>query len=204
MLFATYFDSQEPQIVESSHTDLYQYKAYIGEHTINTSPKSSYWYVNHHTVGCMTGQHEDFKSTNLCVEIFGYTPENRSSTYSRYTDLPYINGCSSKQLIPPNRLGDPTWQMLYIPEYTSEQEHHIHSTSRIVYVASGFGFSHVGTQNKLTTTKLYPGQVIILDKMVPHHFSTADSSLVVIPLHIFSSIGSLEHNHPMFNGTHRV
>lgn len=204
MLFCSFFDSEESVIVESTDTDLYQYTAYIGEHTIPTKPKSSYWYVNTDIVGCFTGNHTDFKSELLCVEIFGYTPEDRTSSYHRYTDLPYINGCSSKQLIPPNRLGDPTLQMLYIPENTSEQEHHIHSTTRIVYVAKGHGFSHVGTKDNFKTTELYPGLVIVLDKMVPHHFSTKDSELIVLPLHIFSSIGNAEQNHPMFNGTHRV
>lgn len=204
MLFCSFFDSKEPAIVESTDTDLYQYKAYIGEHTLLTNPKSSYWYINKNIVGCFTGNHTDFKTNLLCVEIFGYTPEDRTSSYHRYTDLPYINGCSSKQLIPPNRLGDPTLQMLYIPENTSEQEHHIHSTTRIVYVAKGNGFSHVGTKDNFKTTELYPGLVIILDKMVPHHFSTENSDLIVLPLHIFSSIGNAEHNHPMFNGTHRV
>jgi len=204
MLSCLFFNSNTPTIVNSKNIDLYQYTAYIGEHSINTNTKSSYWYVNDSEVGCKTGQNNVFKSTHLCVEIYGYTPETRTSSYSRYTDLPYINGCSSKQLISPNRLGDPTWQMLYIPENTSEQEHHIHSTTRIVYVAKGSGFSHVGTKNNIKTTPLYAGQVIVLDKMVPHHFSTLDDTLLVIPLHIFSSVGSSEHNHPMFNGTHKV
>jgi len=204
MLFASFFNSDNTEIVESTYTDLYQYKAYIGKHDIVTNTKSSYWFVDQNIVSCMTGQNENIKSNILCVEIFGYTPEHRTSTYHKYTDLPYINGCSSKQLIPPNRLGDPTWQMLYIPEHTSEQEHHIHSTTRIVYVAKGYGLSHVGTKNKVTLTELHPGKIIILDKMVPHHFSTTDSDLLVIPLHIFSSVGSSEQNHPMFNGTHRI
>lgn len=204
MLFCSFFNSEKSVIVESTDTDLYQYKAYIGPHSIFTNPKSSYWYINDAVVGCLTGNHTTIESKKLCVEIIGYTPEDRTSSYHRYTDLPYINGCSSKQLIPPNRLGDPTWQMLYIPENTSEQAHHIHATTRVVYVAKGFGFSHVGNSDKVTTTALYPGQVIILDKMVPHHFSTENDSLIVIPLHIFSSINGAEHNHPMFNGTHRV
>ena len=204
MLFASFFNSDNTEIVESTYTDLYQYKAYIGKHDIVTNTKSSYWFVDQNIVSCMTGQNENIKSNILCVEIFGYTPEHRTSTYHKYTDLPYINGCSSKQLIPPNRLGDPTWQMLYIPEHTSEQEHHIHSTTRIVYVAKGYGLSHVGTKNKVTLTELHAGKIIVLDKMVPHHFSTTDSDLLVIPLHVFSSVGSSEQNHPMFNGTHRI
>ena len=46
------------------------------------------------------------------------------------------------------------------------------------------------------------GKVCILDKMCPHHFETDDKPLVVIPLHVWSSVGPSETNHPMFNGTH--
>jgi mannose-6-phosphate isomerase-like protein (cupin superfamily) len=139
----------------------------------------------------------------MCVEIFGYTPESRSSTFGKFTDLPYINGCSSKQLINPVRPGDPTWQMLYIPPFTSEQAHHIHSTARVVYVHSGKGLSHVGSAGNTTQHVLQPGMVVVLDKMIPHHFSTTDEPLVVLPLHIFSSTTE-EHDHPMFRGTYRI
>ena len=47
------------------------------------------------------------------------------------------------------------------------------------------------------------GDVLIIDKMHPHHFITEKDSLVVLPLHIFSSTG-LENNHPMMQGTHHV
>jgi mannose-6-phosphate isomerase-like protein (cupin superfamily) len=190
-------------VVESGQFDLYQYTAYIGENRVKTYPKASYWYIDNGTVVSKTGNGEIIDSEVLCVEIFGYTPETRTSSYNRLTDLPYINGCSSKQLISPNRLGDPTWQMLHIPPYTSEQAHHIHSTARIVYVLSGKGKSHIGQGSKVKSFDLKPGDVLVLDKMIPHHFSTAEEGLVVLPLHIFSSIDQ-EFNHPMFNGTHRT
>ena len=191
--------SGDTAIVESTPFDLYQYRAYIGHHHLVTSEKNSYWYLDNDQVICCTGIGIIINSCVLCVEIFGYTPEKRTSTFSRLSDLPYINGCSTKQLIPPNRLGDPTWQMLYMPTFTSEQARHIHSTTRIVYVHSGRGWSHIG-QEKL---KLEPGDVIVLDKMIPHHFSTEDESLTVFPLHVFSSTTE-EFNHPMFNGTHKI
>ena len=53
------------------------------------------------------------------------------------------------------------------------------------------------------THDLTPGTVVILDKMIPHHFSTDEEGLIVLPIHIFSST-SLENNHPMFAGTHKV
>jgi quercetin dioxygenase-like cupin family protein len=94
--------------------------------------------------------------------------------------------------------------MLYIPKGVSEQEHHIHATARVVYVARGRGKSIVGTPSNSEVYDLNEGDVIILGKMIPHHFETVDSDLLVLPLHVFSSVASEEFNHPMYNGTHRV
>lgn len=190
-------------IVDSKDYDLYQYRTYIGKNTIHTSTRNSYWYINNDTVISESGTGKTINSDSLCVEIFGYTPETRTSTFNRYSDLPYINGCSSKQLISPNRQGDPTWQLLLLPPHTSEQTHHIHSTTRVVYVAEGKGKSIIGQSGNTTELDLTPGTVIILDKMIPHHFVTTDDHLVVLPIHIFSSVSS-EKNHPMFNGTHEI
>jgi len=190
-------------IVDSTELDLYQYRTYIGEYTVPTSSRNSYWYIENNTVISTTGNGNPIDSKLICVEIFGYTPETRTSTFSRFTDLPYINGCSSKQLITPNRLGDPTWQLLLLPPFTSEQSHHIHSTCRIVYVSEGFGKSIIGQEGHTTDIDLTPGTVIILDKMVPHHFVTQKEHLLVLPLHVYSSVPS-EKIHPMFNGTHEI
>ena len=193
-----------PYVYESTTQDLYQYRVYVGNHTIQTNAISSYWYLDGGTAISETGDGELLTSTKMCVEIFGYTPETRTSTFNRGTDLPYVNGCSTKQLIPPVRPGDPTFQMLYIPPYTSEQVHHIHATPRVVYVAQGSGVSIVGTANTQQEYPLNTGDVILLGKMVPHHFKTTDSELIVLPIHIFSSIASAEFDHPMYNGTHKV
>jgi len=198
-------NSSTSEIVESSIFDLYQYKVYIGHNKIETNIRASYWYLDmDDTAVSTTGNGGVIVSEHMCVEIFGYTPETRTSTYNRGTDLPYINGCSTKQLIPPVRPGDPTFQMLTIPPYTSEQAHHIHATPRVVYVAKGQGVSIVGTADSQTEYELNYGDVILLGKMTPHHFKTTDSELVVLPIHIFSSIASAEFDHPMFNGTHKV
>jgi mannose-6-phosphate isomerase-like protein (cupin superfamily) len=203
MLDFKFYSTDKSDIVHSKTHDLYQYTAYIGENNIVTSKSNSYWYIDNTCVKSYSGESITINSSLLCVEIIGYTPENRSSTFSRYTDLPYINGCSSKQLLNPVRAGDPTWQMLYIPPHTSEQAHHIHSTTRIVYIASGSGKSHIGSSGHTESYNLRAGMVLIIDKMIPHHFSTQDDSLIVLPLHIFSST-SEEHNHPMFLGTYRI
>lgn len=197
------YNRDDSIIVESSEIDLYQYRLYIGSHKIQTEKQSSYWFIDQDRVSVLSGNNSVLESQKLCVQIFGYTPEFRSSTYSRYTDLPYINGCSSKQLISPARPGDPTWQLLLIPADASEQAHHIHSTTRVVYVHEGQGVSHIGAGKNQILLDLTPGSILVLDKMIPHHFSTTDSHLVVFPLHIYSSVAQ-EFNHPMFNGTHRV
>jgi hypothetical protein len=200
----TIIKNGQSEILQSGDLDLYQYNAYIGNHSIQTSTRNSYWYINNNEVISQTGTGKHIDSKLVCVEIFGYTPEKRTSTFSKLTDLPYINGCSTKQLINPNRIGDPTWQLLYIPNHTSEQAHHIHSTARIVYVLKGKGQSHIGQGiENLISFDLEAGDVLVLDKMVPHHFSTSDDSLIVLPLHIFSSTEQ-EYNHPMFNGTYRT
>ena len=204
MLSYKLINSSSNEIIHSTKNDLYQYKVYVGQHFINTQPINSYWYLDNDSVVSKSGNGAELDSKLLCVEIFGYTPETRSSSYDRYTDLPYINGCSTKQLINSVRLGDPTWQMLYMPPYTSEQQHHIHSTTRIVYVYKGRGTSHIGiSDNNMKDIPLQEGDVLILDKMIPHHFSTDSEDLIVLPLHIFTSTGN-EFNHPMYNGTHKI
>ena len=198
----TIFKSGSTEILDSGPNELYQYRAYIGRQQIQTSSRNSYWHLQDQTVVSQTGNNTFLESNFLCVEIFGYTPETRTSTYSRLTDLPYINGCSTKQLISPNRSGDPTWQMLFIPEYTSEQSHHVHSTTRIVYVHSGSGKSYFGQKGDIEEV-IEAGDILIIDKMVPHHFATQSETLIVLPLHIFSSTDQ-EFNHPMHNGTHKI
>lgn len=197
-------NSRESKIVESNDTDLYQYRVFIGYNLIETDKRSSYWFIDNDTAYCKTGDGTVLTSHKMCVEIFGYTPENRSSTFNRGSDLPYVNGCSTKQLIPTARPGDPTFQLLHIPKGTSEQVHHIHATPRVVFVLKGQGNSIVGTEGNNSVYELNKNDVIILGKMIPHHFETNDSHLVVLPVHIFSSIGLEEFNHPMFNGTHKI
>lgn len=203
MVTYSYHNVDKVEVVDSKGHDLYQYRAYIGPQDVATNTYSSYWYIDNGRVVSTTGTGGVISSTLLCVEIFGYTPETRTSTFSRLSDLPYINGCSTKQLIDPVRPGDPTWQLLYMPKHTVEQAHHIHSTARIVYVHQGSGHSIIGTGDHYERIPLVEGTVIILDKMIPHHFETGASQLVVLPIHVFSSTPQ-EYSHPMLTGTHRT
>lgn len=143
----------------------------------------------------------EIESNHFATLIRGYAPPTKSAEIITTTNLPYINGCSTRQIFAPERPGDPTWQMLKIPKKVREQKHHIHPTARIVYVLEGQGLSIVGTPGYLKKTVLRAGMTCILNPMVPHHFETTTSELIVLPVHVWSSIPGLDFNHPMFNGT---
>ena len=145
------------------------------------------------------------RSSHCATIIRGYMTSEMSVSLEGITVLPYVNGCSTRQLMTPARPGDPTLQFLKIPAYSAEQAHHIHSTVRVVYVLDGKGKSIVGMEGKTVEYDLVPGTVCILDPMCPHHFETPyGQHIKVVPLHIFSSVGSLEAAHPMFNGTYMM
>lgn len=190
------------EILENNEHDLYSYTVYKGEHEVEVGKRDSFWWIDlgTNTVNCQSDI--SVFSDTLGVMIYGYKPWRRTSEINTWTTLPYVNGCSTTELLPPIRKGDPTFQLLHIPPHTSEQAHHIHSTARVVYVYSGKGQSIIGQENAVRTEPLMPGSVIVLDKMVPHHFVSGEEPLVVLPLHIYSSPGQSEYDHPMMNGTH--
>lgn len=145
------------------------------------------------------------QSLHCATIIRGYMPSETTISLEGITVLPYVNACSTRQLIAPPRPGDPTLQFLKIPAYSAEQAHHIHSTVRVVYVLEGYGKSVVGMEGKTVEHDLAPGTVCILDPMCPHHFETPyGQHIKVVPLHIFSSTGNMEAAHPMFNGTYMI
>lgn len=181
---------------------LYAYTVHTGKQRIELEQGDSAWLADENGVAVVSDGQPIYNLAGCaCTVVRGYNGGNRQSDYSLGANLPYVNGCSTGQLLPATRLGDPTMQLLHMPKHTSEQVHHIHSTDRVVYVLSGQGECITGTSNKSETTRLVRGDVLILPKMQAHHFQTADSNLTVVPLHIFSSTQQ-EFNHPMFNGTH--
>lgn len=202
---ARYLPAGTRTVVTASADNLYYYKCFIGAHTIQVEFGDCVFFLGHdRTTAFLRRGPCKVESEHIASIVRGYMPENRSSTVMNRTVLPYVNGCSTKQVFPPDRLGDPTLQLLDMPPFTSEQQHHIHSTARVVYVQAGRGHSIVGMDTAFATTELTPGMVCILEPMCPHHFTTEAERLIVLPLHIFSSVHGLEHQHPMFNGTHRV
>lgn len=191
---------EEPQVIEGE--GLYAHTIYTGKHEIEVEKGDTAWVVFDCSARIIPGP-AVVESEQMCVVIRGYQCVGKQAFIDGGdTNLPYINGCSTDQIFHPVRVGDPTLQKLHIPPFATEQKHHIHSTPRIVLVQSGTGDSVIGMQDK-DRYRLEPGDVIILNKMEPHHFETADESLTVLPLHIFSST-VLEHNHPMKNGTFEI
>lgn len=203
---AYYFQAGEKKFHESRANDLYTYECAIGDYevtiergdsliTLNKDLTEAKWYAGNlqHNVNCF----------GFYALIRGYKCGNKSVSLDQNVNLPYVNGCATRQIFAPERIGDPTLQQLTIPPHTSEQVHHIHATPRIVYVLSGSGYSLVGQSGESEETKLEAGMLCILDPMCPHHFRTEDEFLTVLPVHVFSSTAA-EQNHPMFNGTKEV
>ena len=181
---------------------LYSHTTYTGDQQVKVEEGDSVWSLDGNRAFVAPGPIE-IDNTSMSVVLRGYSCNYRSAGINGSdTNLPYINGCSTDQVIHPIRPGDPTLQKLTIPPYASEQKHHIHSTARVVYVYEGWGWSIVGMKGQ-EKYLLEEGDVIILDKMEPHHFETEDSHLTVIPFHVYSST-PLEHNHAMKLGTHEV
>ena len=195
--------NDEPQVIKGK--GLYTHTIYTGIHKdIFVEEGDTAWVVESDLDQVSVYKGETIiDSSAMCIIIRGYNCPNKTVEIDGSdTNLPYINGCSTDQLIHPIRPGDPTLQKLTIPPYASEQKHHIHATPRIVYVYKGFGRSIVGMKSEKKYL-LEEGDVIILDKMEAHHFETKEDSLTVIPLHVYSST-PLEHNHAMKIGTHEI
>lgn len=201
-----YLETSSSQIYQSPSEQLYFFKVFIGKHVIEVEEGDSIYYFDDALEYAHLKKGKcSINSLHCATLIRGYMPPEASVSLKGVTVLPYINGCSTKQLFPPIRQGDPTLQYLYMPPNSSEQAHHIHSTARVVLVLSGKGQSIVGLDKHTHTEELYKGKVCILEPMCPHHFETPfGEPLVVIPLHIFSSIPQSEQNHPMYNGTYRI
>lgn len=202
---ARYFPKGLVKRAVAQETDLYYYECFIGPHSINVDRGDCvYWIDVRKSTAYLSRGPTRIDSPIFATLIRGYAPENKTSEFHLAATLPYVNGCSTKQIFPPERPGDPSLQFLHMPPFSSEQAHHIHSTVRCVYVLAGTGTSVVGMNKKTASTKLRAGMVCILNRMCPHHFETKDSSLIVLPVHVWSTTPNVENIHPMFNGTFAV
>ena len=201
---AYYYYCDSPCVYESDPNQAYYFKTYIGEHKIDVCLGDSIYYISEDDQTAFVAKGPVSIVSKKCATIIrGFMASPITASLNESTVLPYVNGCSTRQIIYPQRLGDPTLQYLKIPAYSKEQAHHIHSTARVVYIRKGKGISIVGMEGRSTNSILEEGMVCILQPMCPHHFETPyNQHLEVVPLHVFSSVGHLESSHPMFNGTH--
>lgn len=201
-----YFLTDQKTTFSSSGDQLYFFTSYIGAHSIKVALGDCVYYFDEALKSaCVKKGPCELESAHLATVVRGYMHPDAQHALAGVTTLPYVNGCSTKQLLPPLRPGDPTLQYLKMPPNSHEQQHHVHSTFRVVLILEGEGKSVVGLGENATARELKPGMVCIFEPMSPHHFETTTSSgLVALPLHIFSSVGAGEHNHPMFNGTIKV
>ena len=200
-----FFGPGSQAVVEAKPTNLYHYRAFIGLHDVTVEAGDCVYFLDDDARSAALRQGATrVTSRHLATVIRGYMPEDKWTTIQQGTTLPYVNGCSTKQLFPADRPGDPTLQLLYMPPHTTEQVHHIHSTVRVVYVLSGRCLSVVGLGDHTVTRELSHGMVCILEPMCPHHFETGSEPLLCVPLHVFSSTGRLELDHPMLHGTHLI
>ncbi len=198
MFSITHTNVSKKGVYKSKSHDLYSYTAYVGEQRVRIPEGDSGWLVEPNGAMVIRGG-STVKNKSLLVVIRGYRCESKISGFETISNLPYVNGCSTNQIFPPVRHGDPTMQLLYIPPHAAEQAHHIHSTVRVVYILDGEGVSIQGMNGEVRQP-LTKGDVLILDKMTPHHFETGGNHLIAIPIHIYSST-ILENSHPMKDGT---
>jgi mannose-6-phosphate isomerase-like protein (cupin superfamily) len=201
-IFGAHFIENKVSVVESCPDDLYFFRAFVGKQTIRVEQGDGLFTLNEDIKEASFRRGPiDLESLHFSVLVRGYSAPDKRVSLRERTYLPYVNGCSTRQIIPPERPGDPTLQMLYLPPHSSEQAHHIHSTARVVYVLKGSGTCVVGMEKSIRKTALKSGMVCILERMCPHHFETDESELLVLPVHVWSSVGGSEYNHPMYNGT---
>ncbi|MCX7121724.1 MAG: cupin domain-containing protein [Gammaproteobacteria bacterium] len=199
-----YYDAGTNDIYEAKSTQSYYFKTYIGKHSIDIDFGDSLYYISDDKKEAYLKKGPAKISSLHCGTVIrGFMGSPVTASLTEGTVLPYVNGCSTRQIIYPQRLGDPTLQFLKIPAFSKEQAHHIHSSARVVYILNGSGESIVGMEGKSVSVKLETGMVCVIEPMCPHHFETPHGEhLEVVPLHVFSSVGSLETSHPMFNGTY--
>ncbi len=189
-------------VFEAPEDHSYYFKTFIGPHQISVERGDCVYFLTTDTAFLKRGPCQ-IDSQHCATIVRGFMPAERSCSLAGLPVLPYVNGCSTKQIFAPPRPGDPTLQYLKIPPHSAEQAHHIHSTVRVVYTLSGKGRSVVGMEGLTIKEDLTPGKVCILEPMCPHHFETPyGEPLVVVPLHIFSATSGVETMHPMFNGTY--
>lgn len=200
------FEPGERAHLVAEDRDPYYYETFVGTHEIPIARGDcAFWLSPDLTVAQLTRGPQVIQSSRFATLVRGFAPETKTSTLGNKTVLPYINGCSTKQIFPPDRPGDPTLQMLFMPPHCREQQHHIHPTARAVFVLAGQGRCQIGMgPGGENIFDLTAGMTCVIQPMTPHHFETGADSLLVLPVHIWSTVRGAESGHPMIDGTFRV
>ena len=131
---AYYFKAGENEIYESSANQPYYFKTYIGKHFITVVFGDCVYYISDDKNEAYVKKGPaEITSLHCATVMRGFMASPVTASLKEGTVLPYVNGCSTRQIIYPQRLGDPTLQFLKIPAHRKEQAHHIHPTARVVY-----------------------------------------------------------------------
>ncbi len=110
--------------------------------------------------------------------------------------LKYIDGCSDSVLIAPPVLGDPCFNLLYMPPGV-DQTMHTHPSIRIGAILDGGGYC----DTPVGRIPLKKGSMFILPTDAPHAFHTRDQFLKICVYHPDSDTGPTTDDHPMVNRT---
>ena len=182
---------------------LYDFTACVGVHTVQVDKGDcAYWVSDDQSTALVQRGPTSIESVHLATVIRGYMPGDRQASLEVGTNLPYVNGCSTRQIFAPERRGPYSAAVTYPAiQCRTGPSHPLYCsgcTSPFRKRAASWAWKsvcHSGTT----------GMVCILNPMCPHHFETPQGEpLVVLPLHIFSSVGPVEQAHPMFHGTHMM
>jgi len=122
--------------------------------------------------------------------------------------LKYIDGCTDSLLIPPVKLGDPCFNLLYFPPGI-DQTAHTHPSVRIGLVISGRGLciydpGAFATSNPAASAEidLVPGMLFCIHTNGRHKFATPyGEHMRVVAYHPDSDVGPTDENHPMLRKT---
>ena len=196
------FKHGESLIIDSGENSIYSFSIFAGNHNIKVKTGDSLYFLDSDLkFAHVVRGFQEVKSVYLGILIRGYNSPKKMNEINFHTFLPYVNGCSARQIFPPERPGDPTWQLLYMPSKTKEQIHHVHSTPRIAFVLNGSGKAVFGSKSNYIEKKIHDKDICCIETMTPHHFE-ADEDLKILAFHVFSTVmDKLELNHPMYTGT---
>jgi hypothetical protein len=111
--------------------------------------------------------------------------------------LTYLDGCSTTNLISPDRRGDPGLYHLHFPSHIN-QTFHRHPTIRLGVIINGEGTNeYMDSSGQMKIMKLSPGTIFCLDEQQEHRFITENRSLDICIYHPDSEVGPTDEAHNM-------